>query len=77
MIRSFDSWFEYFKILITTVVLDPTNLDDLSDILEQANREEHFGSSLRVYEKKHPFPSLLVNYEDGSDVANRDSNWLS
>ena len=77
MFRSFDLWFEYFKILITIAVPDPANSDDLSDILEQADWEEHFGSSLKVYEKKYPFPGLLVNYEDGSNVADRDPNWLS
>jgi len=37
-----------------------------------------------VYEKKHPFPGLLINYDDGSYVAvddlddnDRDPNWLS
>ena len=42
-----------------------------------------------MYERKHPFPGLLVNYDDGSDVANnyddgsdpddadRGPNWLS
>ena len=51
--------------------------------------EDHFGNTLRVYERKHPFPGLLVNYDDGSDVANnyddgsdpddadRGPNWLS
>ena len=77
MFRSFDPQIEYFKILITIVAPDPTNSDDLSDIQDQANWEEHFGSSLRVYEKKHLFPSLLINYEDGSDDANRDPDWLS
>ena len=42
--------------------------------------------SLRVYEKQHPFPGLLINYDDGSyiaDVSNadddngRDLYWLS
>ena len=30
-----------------------------------------------MYEKKHPFPSLLVNYEDGIDNDERDPEWLS
>ena len=38
-----------------------------------------------MYEKKHPFPGLLINYDDGSYVADDDSNdddirdpsWLS
>ena len=37
-------------ILITTTVPNPTNSDDLSDILEQANWEEHFGSK-QVYQQ--------------------------
>ena len=89
MSRSFDLWFEYFKILVTTTIPDPANSDDISDILEQADLEDHFGSSLRVYERKHLFLVLLVNYDDGSDVANsydnvsdlddvdRGPNWLS
>ena len=77
MLRSFDLWFEYFKILVTTAIPDVANSDDLSDIQEQADWKEHFGSSLRVYEKKHLFPGLLVYYEDGSDDADRDPNWLS
>ena len=89
MSRSFDLWFEYFKILVTTTIPDPANSDDISDILEQADLEDHFGSSLKVYERKHLFLVLLVNYDDGSDVANsydnvldlddvdRGPNWLS
>ena len=37
-----------------------------------------------MYEKKHPFPGLLINYDDGSyvdaddsDDDDRDPNWLS
>ena len=37
-----------------------------------------------MYEKKHPFPDLLIDYDDGSIVANdsdddddRDPHWLS
>ncbi|KAK9995619.1 hypothetical protein SO802_020305 [Lithocarpus litseifolius] len=45
--------------------------------LTAQNEEEHFGSSLRVYEKKHPFPGLLINYEDGEDEDDRDPDWLS
>ena len=89
MSRYFDLWFEYFKVLVTTAIPDPANSDDISDILEQADWEDHFGSTLRVYERKHPFPGLLVNYDNGSDVANnyddgsdlddadRGPNWLS
>ena len=90
MSRSFDLWFDYLKVLVTTTIPDPANLDDTSDILDQTDWEDHFGSSLRVYERKHPFPGLLVNYDD-SNVANnyndgsnsdnddvdRSPNWLS
>ena len=89
MSRSFDLWFKYFKVLVTTAIPDPTNSNDISNILEQVDWEDHFGSTLRVYERKHPFPGLLVNYDDGSavannyddgsnsDDANRGPNWLS
>ena len=38
-----------------------------------------------MYEKKHPFPGLLIDYDDSSYVVdddsddddNRDPNWLS
>ena len=43
----------------------------------QARWEEYFGSSLRVYEMKQPFPRLLINYEDGLDEVDRDPSWLS
>ena len=78
MSRSFDLWFEYFKVLVTniskvlvtTAITDPANSNDISDILDQADQEDHFRSTLKVYERKHPFPGLLVNYDDGSDVDN-------
>ena len=87
--KSSDLWFEHFKTLVKIAIPDPANSDDISDILEQTDWEEHFGSSLRVYEKKHLFPGLLVNSDDGSGVANnydkgsdledvnRSPNWLS
>ena len=34
----------------------------------QLEWEEHFGPSLKVYGKKHPFPGLLINYDDDSYV---------
>ena len=59
-------------------------MDESDNIFIQLDCEEHFGSSLRVYEKKHPFPGLLINYDDGSyvdaddsDDDDRDPNWLS
>ena len=34
-----------------------------------------------MYKKKHPFPDLLINYDDdsyvGDDEDDRDPNWLS
>ena len=77
MFKSSDLWLEHFKILVTTAIPDPTNSDDFSDILQQADWKEHFGSSFRVYEKKNPFPGLLVNYDDGSDDDKRSPDWLS
>ena len=70
MFKSSDLWFRHFKILVTTAIPHPANSDDFSDILQQADWKEHFGSSLRVYEKKHPLPGLLVNYDHGSGIAN-------
>ena len=84
MFRSFDLWYKYFKKLVTAIIPDPDELDESDNIFIQLDWEEHFGSSLRVYEKKHPFPSLLINYDDGSyvhaddlDNDDRDPNWLS
>ena len=77
MFESFDQWFEHFKILVTTIASDPANSDDTDDIFVQARWEDYFGSNLRVYEKQHSFPSLLINYEDGSDDTDRDPSWLS
>ena len=77
MFRSFDLWYKYFKKLVTAIIPDPDELDEFDNI--QLDWEEHFGSSLRVYEKKYPFPSLLINYDDGSyvDADDMDPNWLS
>ena len=85
MFRSFDLWFKYFQKLVTTTIPDPDELDESDNIFIQLDWEEHFGSSLRVYEKKHPFPGLLINYDDGSYAAyddsddddDRDPKWLS
>ena len=49
-------------------------MDESDNIFIQLDCEEHFGSSLRVYEKKHPFPGLLINYDDGSYVDADDSD---
>ncbi|KAL0011285.1 hypothetical protein SO802_006393 [Lithocarpus litseifolius] len=65
MFRSFDLWYKYFKKLVTATSPNPDDLDVSDNIFIQPDWEEHFGSSLRVYENKHPFPGLLINYEDG------------
>ena len=51
MFESFDQWFEHFKILVTTIAPNLSNSDDTNDIFVQATWEEHFGRSLRMYEK--------------------------
>ena len=85
MFGSFDLWFKCFKKLVTATIPDPNELDEGDNVSIQLDWEEHFGSTLSTYEKKHPFPSLLINYDDGVIVANdlddddddRDPNWLS
>ena len=80
--RSFDLWYKYFKKLVIAIIPDPDELDESDNLFIQLDWEEHFGSSLRVYEKKHPFPVLLVDYDDGlyitdDDLDDRNPNWLS
>ena len=84
MFRSFDLWFKGFKKLVTTTIPGPDQLEEGDNVFLQLEWEEHFGCTLRVYEKKHPFPSLLINYDDSSYIANdldddddRDPHWLS
>ena len=84
MFRSFDLWFRSFKKLVTATIPDPNELDEDDNVFLQLEWEEHFGSTLRVYEKKHPFPGLLINYDDGSYIADdpdedvdKDPYWLS
>ena len=74
MFTSFDLWSKYFKKLVTATIPDPDELDEADNIFIQLDWEEHFGTSLRVYEKKHPFPGLLINYDDDSYVDVDDSN---
>ena len=64
MFRSFNLWFKSFKKLVTATIPDPDELDEGDNVFLQLEWEEHFGSTLIVYEKKHPFPSLLINYDD-------------
>ena len=84
MFRSFDLWFKCFKKLVTGTIPDPDELDEGDNVFIQLDWEEQFGSTLRVYEKKHIFPGLLINYDDGAIVANdsdddddKDPNWFS
>ena len=85
MFRSFDLWFKYFKKLVTATIPNPDELDGGDNVFIQLEWEEHFGSSFRVYEKKHPFPSLLIDFDDGSyftdeysnDEDDRNPSWLS
>ena len=49
----------------------------MDNILAQAEWEDYFGSSTRVYENKHPFPGLLINYNDETDEDERNPAWLS
>ena len=77
MFKSFDLWYKYFKKLVIATIPNQDDLDESDNIFIQLDWEEHFGSSLRVYEKKHPFPGLLVNYEEETDDDDRDPDWLS
>ena len=74
MFRSFDLWYKYFKKLVTAIIPNPDELDESDNIFIQLDWEEHFGNSLRVYEKKNSFLSLLINYDDGSYVDADDSD---
>ena len=76
--ESCDQWFEHFKILVTIhFLVYGEDSDDIENAFIQSTWDEYFGSSHRVYEKKHPFPGLIVNYEDGADEEDRDPSWLS
>ena len=84
MFRSFDLWFKGFKKLVITTIPNPDELDEGDNVFLQLEWEEHFGSTLKVYEKKHPFLGLLINYDDSSYIADdsnddddRDPYWLS
>ena len=77
MNESRNLWYEHFKVLVTTTFPNPDDSDDMDNILAQAEWEDYFGSSTRVYENKHPFPGLLINYNDETDEDERDPAWLS
>ena len=69
MFRSFDLWFKSFKKLVTATIPNPYELDEGDNVFLQLEWEEHFGSTLGVYGKKHPFPGILINYDDSSCIA--------
>ena len=78
MTESCDQWFRHFEIMVTSHFPVPGEEADpraTASILELWNL--HFGSSHRVYEKQHPFPGLIVNYEDGAEDEDRNPSWLS
>ena len=50
--------------------------DDIETDFIRSIWNEYFGSSHRIYEKKHPFLGLIVNYEDRADDKDRDPSWL-
>ncbi|KAL0011095.1 hypothetical protein SO802_006203 [Lithocarpus litseifolius] len=91
MSESIDLWFRHFRVLITTRYYDPddpdldytTNLNYTAENAFTVSRwEACFGSSLRVYEReKHPFPGLLINYNDLLEDEEEDNqmnpHWLS
>ena len=68
MTESCDQWFRHFKIMVTSHFPVPGEEADpkaTASILAIWN--QCVGSSHRVYEKQHPFPGLIVNYEDGAE----------
>ena len=78
MFESCDQWFKHFKILVTThFPVYGEDSDDIENAFIQSTWDEYFGSSHRIYEKKHPFPGLIINYEDGADEEDKDPSWLS
>ena len=78
MTESCDQWFRHFEIMVTSHFPVPGEEADpraTASILAIWN--QYFGSSHRVYEKHHPFPGLIINYEDGADDEDRNPSWLS
>ena len=69
MIGTLIGFLKCLKKIVTTTILDPDELDEGDNVFLQLEWEEHFGSTLRVYEKKHPFLGLLINYNDSSYIA--------
>ena len=63
--ESCDRWFKHFKIMVIThFPVFGEDLDDADNAFILSTWEKYSGSSHRVYEKKHPFPGLIINYED-------------
>ena len=78
MFESHDQWFEHFKLLVTThFLVFGEDSDNTNNVFILTKWEDYFRSSLRVYEKEHPFPGLIFNYENGTDDEDRDPSWLS
>ena len=77
MNESRDLWYDHFRVLVTTTFPNPEFSDDMDEILSQAEWEDYFGNSTRVYENKHPFPGLLINYNNEPDEDLQDPAWLS
>ena len=78
MTGSRDQWFKHFEIMVTSHFPVPGEEADprvTASILAIWN--QYFGSSHRVYEQQHPFPGLIVNYEDGAEDEDRNPSWLS
>ena len=75
MSKSHDQWFAHFKLLVTTHF--PVYGEDSDDIFLYTNWGDYFGCNLRVYEKKHRFPGLIVNFKDWKEDEDRDQSWLS
>ena len=76
MSGSCDLWFKHFRILVTThFPVYGEDPDDIDNAFIQSTWEKYFGSSHKVYEKKHSFPGLIINYEDWS--IEEDPSWLS
>ena len=78
MSESCDLWFKHFEIMVIShFPVYGEDANDIDNAFIMSTWNEYFGSSHRVYEKKHSFPSLIVNYEDGADDEDRDLSWLS
>ena len=78
MPESRDQWFKHLEMMVTThFPIYGEDSDDIETDFIRSTWNDYFGSSHRVYEKKHPFPGLIINYEDGADDEDRDPSWLS